>query len=105
MEKETAFNIDRKKIMMFCKKNHIITFALFGSVLTSRFSCASDVDVLVKFEQNHTPTLFSIVDMESELTEILGRTVDLKTARDLSPYFRDQVISEAKVIYGSEGFS
>ena len=92
--------IDEKKIGSFCKKNHIATLALFGSVLTAQFTASSDVDVLVKFEVEHTPTLFEIVDMESELSDIVGRHVDLKTAGDLSPYFRNDVLAKAKIIYG-----
>ena len=92
--------IDEKKIGIFCKKNHILTLALFGSVLTAQFTPASNVDVLVKFEVEHTPTLFEIVDMESELSNIVGRHVDLKTAGDLSPYFRNDVLAKAKIIYG-----
>jgi predicted nucleotidyltransferase len=91
--------IDKKKITMFCEKHHIAFLALFGSILTPHFSSSSDVDVLVKFEKKHIPSLFSIVDIESELTSIIGRTVDLRTPNDLSPLFRDDVLSKAKVLY------
>lgn len=91
--------IDRKKITMFCKKHHIAFLALFGSILTPHFSPSSDVDVLVKFDKKHIPSLFSIVDIESELASIIGRTVDLRTPNDLSPLFRDDVLSKAKILY------
>lgn len=74
--------------------------ALFGSVLTSNFKKTSDVDILVKFEKKHLPNLFEIVDIEEELSLLIGRSVDLKTPNDLSPYFRDEVIANAKLIYG-----
>ncbi len=92
--------IDKNKIGVFCKKNHIESLALFGSILTSQFNPSSDVDILVKFEVEHIPSLFDIVDMESELSTIVGRPVDLKTAKDLSPYFRNDVLKKAKFIYG-----
>jgi predicted nucleotidyltransferase len=38
--------------------------------------------------------------MESELENIIGNKVDLKTEDDLSPYFREQVLSSLKVVYG-----
>ena len=91
--------INKRKITMFCKKHHIAFLALFGSILTPHFSSSSDVDVLVKFEKKHIPSLFSIVDIESELTSIIGRTVDLRTPNDLSPLFRDEVLSKAKILY------
>lgn len=89
-----------KTIEQFCKKHHIVTLALFGSILTMSFKPTSDVDFLVQFEKEYTPTLFDLVDMESELASIIGHKVDLKTPNELSPYFRDKVISEAEVIYG-----
>jgi predicted nucleotidyltransferase len=91
--------MNKKKIVAFCKKHHIATLALFGSILTPHFSSKSDVDVLVKFEKNHTPSLFDLVDMEEELSSIVGHKVDLKTAEDLSRYFRNEVLAQAKILY------
>ena len=93
-------SVNKKKVAAFCKKYHIAYLALFGSILTPRFSLSSDVDILVKFQKKHTPSLFDLVDMESELSTIVGRPVDLKTPNDLSPYFREDVLSHAKVVYG-----
>jgi len=92
--------LQKKKIENFCKKYHIVSLALFGSVLTSHFSEKSDVDVLINFEKKHIPHLLGMVQMESELTDIIGRPVDLKTLNDLSPYFREDVLARAKLVYG-----
>jgi predicted nucleotidyltransferase len=54
----------------------------------------------VEFQPEHIPTLFDIVDMEEELTGIIGRHADLKTPKGISRYFRDEVISTAQRIYG-----
>jgi hypothetical protein len=91
--------IPPEKINGFCRKYRIASLALFGSILTSHFTNLSDVDMLVRFETGYIPTLFDLVDMESELTTIVGRHVDLKTPNELSPYFRDEVLSSAKIIY------
>ena len=93
-------NLNEKKIDLFCKKHHVVFLGLFGSGLTPRFTDASDIDVLVKFDKKHIPTLFDMFEMENELTFIMGRTVDLKTPNDLSPYFRHEVKTKAKIIYG-----
>ncbi len=98
--KKPSINLDKRKIERFCKKYHIIYLAIFGSVLTSNFSAKSDIDILVKFEKKHIPHLFSFAGIESELGEIIGRQVDLKTPNDLSPLFRDEVLTKAKPIYG-----
>ena len=92
------------RIRHFCHKNHIRKLALFGSVLTSRFRKKSDVDLLVEFDSKHIPGLIRISKLESELGEIVGRKVDLRTPKDLSPYFRNEVISEAYHLYGKKRF-
>ena len=79
----------------FCERNHIRKLSLFGSVLTPRFRPDSDVDMLIEFDPDHIPGLLTLAGMEIELSERLGRKVDLRTAEDLSRYFRDEVVSSA----------
>ncbi len=85
-------------IASLCRQNHIRRMALFGSVLREDFGPQSDLDVLVEFEPNQTPGL-AFFRIERELSEMLGRKVDLNTAQCLSRYFRDEVMSEAKDLY------
>jgi hypothetical protein len=49
----------------------------------------SDVGMLVEFDPEFGPSLLGKAGMEIELSEMLGRKVDLRTARDLTRYFRD----------------
>lgn len=79
----------------FCERNHITKLSLFGSVLTPRFRPESDLDILVEFEPGHVPGLIALAGMEIDLTERLGRKVDLRTPEDLSLYFRAEVVSSA----------
>jgi predicted nucleotidyltransferase len=37
--------------------------------------------------------------MDLELSDILGRKVDIRTPADLSRYFREEVVSSAEVQY------
>lgn len=99
MVKRAQFKIPKKKIEEFCKKHHIRKLSLFGSVLRDDFRSDSDVDVLVEFDPNHIPGLIRLAGMEFELSEILGRTVDIRTAQDLSRYFRQEVLHSAEVQY------
>jgi predicted nucleotidyltransferase len=91
--------LSREEIEQFCVRNHIRKLSLFGSILTDRFRPESDIDILVEFESGHGPTLFGIIGMEMELAERLGRKVDLRTAEELSRYFRDKVIAGAAPQY------
>ncbi|HEV7505086.1 MAG TPA: nucleotidyltransferase family protein [Thermoanaerobaculia bacterium] len=92
--------LDRTKIAEFCRRHHVRRLALFGSVLRDDFGPDSDVDVLVEFEPGHVPGL-AFLSMEEELSKILGRKVDLNTSGFLSPYFREQVLSEAEEQYAA----
>lgn len=92
-------NLPRPEIEQFCRQNRIRKLSLFGSVLTPRFRSDSDIDVLVEFEPGNKVTLFDIAGMELELSEKLGRKVDLRTPGDLSRYFRRDVVAAAAVQY------
>jgi len=95
------FNIPKDRLAKFCRKHHIKKMSLFGSVLRDDFRPDSDIDILVEFEPGHVPG-FAIIDMEAELSQLVGRKVDLRTANELSRYFRDKVVREAKVQYAAD---
>ena len=86
------------QIADFCKRRHVKRMALFGPVIRDDFTDASDVDVLVEFEPGRTPGL-AFFAMELELSDLLGRKVDLNTEDWLGRYFRQSVLDEAEVIY------
>jgi len=95
-------SIPKEAIIVFCRRYHIRRLALFGSVLREDFSNESDVDVLVEFEEGQSPGL-RFFTMERELSEMLGRTVDLNTPGFLSRHFRDDVLRQAEVYYAAAG--
>lgn len=97
----TKISVDREKIADFCRRHHIRKFALFGSVLRDDFRPDSDIDVLVEFEPGATPGLIRLAGMEIDLTEMLGRKVDLRTPAELSRYFRQEVVETAEVQYNA----
>ena len=98
MSGKTRIAIPTEKITEFCRRHHIRKLALFGSVLRDDFRPDSDVDVLVEFEPGHVPG-FAFFGMQEELSNLLGRNVDLNTPQFLSRYFRSRVLSEAMVQY------
>jgi predicted nucleotidyltransferase len=96
--------IAKNWIANFCKAHHIVKLALFGSVLSDQFSETSDVDVLVEFDPKHIPGLFGFVEMQEELSQNIGREVDLRTPEDISKLFRKDVLQQSYLLYGQEGF-
>ncbi|MCK4306427.1 MAG: nucleotidyltransferase family protein [Candidatus Eisenbacteria sp.] len=92
--------VPRNEIAAFCVRWRVSKLALFGSVLRDDFGPDSDVDVLVEFEPGHVPGFFGLSDMEEELSSLFGgRKIDLRTPKDLSRYFRDEVVAHAVVQY------
>jgi predicted nucleotidyltransferase len=81
-------------LQSFCQKHHIRRLSFFGSIVRDDFGPQSDIDVLVEFEPDHIPGLDFFL-MEAELSQLLGRKVDLHTLNFLSPEIRGSVLSEA----------
>ncbi len=100
---KVKLSFSREDLASFCKEHGIKRMAIFGSGLRDDFQPGSDVDILAEFDSAHIPTLFDIAGMEQDLSKFFcGRKVDLRTPEDLSRYFRQQVVSEAEVLYAAE---
>ena len=85
-------------IEAYCQKHHIRSLAIFGSYIRNDYGPKSDMDILVDFEPGYTPG-FDFFSIEAELSELLGRKVDLQTTRFLSPEVRQSALSEAVTVY------
>jgi predicted nucleotidyltransferase len=93
---------DNERLAALCRQHHIRTLSLFGSTLAGTAGPESDVDLLVEFEPGNVPGLLGLAAIEAELSALLGgRQVDLRTAQDLSRYFRDEVLRSAEVQYAA----
>ncbi|MGH7077147.1 MAG: nucleotidyltransferase family protein, partial [Acetobacteraceae bacterium] len=80
-----------------CRRYRIRKLSLFGSTLRGTSRPDSDIDLLVEFEPGAIPGLLALAQIEIDLSGLLGgRKVDLRTAGDLSRYFRDEVVRTAE---------
>ena len=95
----SRITVSPEAISDFCRRHHIRRLSLFGSVLRDDFRPESDVDVLVEFEPAHVPGYIRMAAMESELSVLLGRKVDLLTPNSISHYFREKVLLEAYLLH------
>jgi uncharacterized protein len=93
-----GINFDREQIAEFCRRHGILRLSVFGSILRDDFRADSDVDVLVEFE-GPSPSLLDLGGMQVELTEMLGRFVDLKTWGFIHERIRPRVQLERQVQY------
>lgn len=98
---EDRISIPRAGLDEFCRRNHVRKLAFFGSVLRNDFRPESDVDVLVWFDPDERIGYPQIIEMEAELSRMLGRKVDLRTPEELSRYFRDDVVRKAEVLFAA----
>jgi uncharacterized protein len=96
---KTKISVDHERLAAFCQRHHMRKLAFFGSVLRDDFRPDSDIDVLIEFELGQRVGLIRLAGMELELSDILGRKVDLRTPADLSRYFRQAVVASAEVQY------
>ena len=91
--------IPQKELKTFCRKHYITKMSLFGSALRDELKPDSDIDILVEFDQSHIPGLLDIAGMEIDLSEMIRRKVELRRPAELSRYFREDVLKNAKVEY------
>ncbi len=92
--------IDHDRIGDLCRRHHIRKLARFGSVLRDDFGPDSDVDLLYAFEPECIPR-WGILDVEEELSAMIGRPVGFVAAEPLSPRFAARVFPTARVIFDS----
>ncbi len=86
------------QIAEFCRRHHIRRLALFGSVLRDDFADDSDVDVLVEFESG-VRIGWDFICVGDELSELIGRPVDLLTPGSIRPAYRESILSSAEDVY------
>jgi len=95
---------DPEALAALCRRYRIRRLSLFGPTLKSAARPESDVDLLVDFEPGARPSLLTMAEIERALSSLLsGRKVDLRTAQDLSRYFREDVVRAAEPQYESRG--
>jgi len=93
--------IDVRKLIDVCRKYKVSKVALFGSFARGDAGPDSDIDLLITFSDR--VGFLTLVKLERELSEVLHRIVDLLTEQSISPYLRNQILSEQKVIYEEAG--
>ena len=89
--------MDSQALAELCERNDIRRLRVFGSFARGDETDASDIDLLADF--GGRKSLLDLVRIEREFAERLGRNVDLLTEAALSPYLRDRVLRESRLVY------
>ncbi|MFN0112094.1 MAG: nucleotidyltransferase family protein [Blastocatellia bacterium] len=93
-----TFPFDTNAVIEICRQNEVSKVGVFGSMARGEANEESDIDLLVDFSRRGI-TLLDVVRIERELSEALGRKVDLVTEGAISPYLRERILADLKVIY------
>ncbi len=94
-----TYPFDLSRLIELCRQNDVSMIGIFGSIARGEANPDSDIDLIVRF--NKRKSLLAIVRLERELSEALGRKVDLLTEAAISPYLRERLSKEMQVIYGT----
>jgi len=95
MTDELPFDVER--LIELCRQSDVVQIALFGSMARGEANQQSDIDLLVKFSK--PISLLRFTALKRQLSEVLGRKVDLLTEAAISPYLRDKIEQDLQVIY------
>jgi len=88
---------DVNKLVELCRQNDVRQVGVFGSVARGEANKQSDIDLMVSFSKR--VSLLRMVALERQLSDALGRKVDLLTEAAISPYLRERVMRDLQVLY------
>ena len=95
-------HIDTTGLADICRRYRVERLEVFGSFASGQAEADSDLDILVTFEAGATLGL-EFVALQQELSEFLGRSVDLLTRasveRSANKYFRHYALRHTQVLY------
>jgi predicted nucleotidyltransferase len=93
----SAVLFDTNALIEICRANDVARLEVFGSTARGEANEDSDIDLLVEFTKRKS--LLALVSLEREMSAALGRNVDLLTEAAISPYLREQINRDRRVIY------
>lgn len=92
--------INTQKLIDNCQKFKIDFLGVFGSYSRGDTHSGSDLDLLVRFSPDAKISYFKLYNIEQAFKDDLNIPIDLVTVDELSPYIKDRVMQNLKVIYG-----
>ena len=93
--------VDRNKLDDLCRRYQVQELSLFGSAARGEMRPDSDIDLLVEFLPDAQVDLVDYAGLMLDLSELLGRKVDLVSKNGLKPLIRDSVLEEARLVYAA----
>lgn len=97
MKKATTVLSIKKRVLPILRRHDVKRAAIFGSFARGESKASSDVDLLIEYRTKNK-SLFDLIDLKSELEEILGRDVDIVTYSSIYARLRERILAEQMVI-------
>jgi predicted nucleotidyltransferase len=104
MEKliKNGISLNYNDLVFLCKKYSINELAVFGSSIRDDFNQNSDVDILISFVHNSNISLFEIIELERDLSQLLNREVDIVEKESIkNPIRKERILSTKEIIYAA----
>ena len=92
-----TFSFIKKKALPILKKHDVKRAAIFGSFARGEATSRSDVDFLIEYKSKNK-SLFDLVELKSDLEEMLNRKVDIITYKSIYWRLRERILDEQVVI-------
>ena len=101
MSPAERLSVSTDALATVCARYRVRELALFGSAARGDARPDSDVDLLVVFEDDARVSLFTLIDLQAELSRLFNRPVDLVPKDGLKPVLRQEVLAEAQILYAA----
>lgn len=92
--------VDAEQLREVCTRYGVSRLEVFGSVSRGEASPDSDVDILYELVPG-ARLGWDIEKLAEELSELLGRRVDLVSRNALHERLRGEVLTEARLLYAA----
>jgi predicted nucleotidyltransferase len=96
--------LPRAEFAALCRKYHVRELAVFGSALREDFRPNSDIDFLVRFENDDAgPWMSYLTGLQEDLASLLGRPVDVVSwnavEKSRNPFRRKSILEGQRLLY------
>jgi hypothetical protein len=96
----TGLDVDTQRLAELCRRYGVARLEVFGSVARGEADETSDLDLLYELAPGANLG-WEIEDLQDELSDLFGRTVDLVSKRSLHHRLRTAVLAEARELYAA----
>src|SRR3954453_14802219 len=93
--------VDGPALEEICRRHKVRELSVFGSAARGEMGPDSDIDLLVEFLPDAEADLFDHAGLMLDLSQFLGRKVDLVSKNGLKPLIRSSVLGEARLLYAA----